>query len=94
MRRLIDRLHATDISGIDKPVIDKTSVPAGLPKLWRRIKISIYSLSAIAGAASFGMALTDRDQLTDDILAITAQAGLTLEQIQVRGRATHRKTNW
>jgi len=92
MRRLIDRLHATNKSGTDKPVIGKpvigkTGAPKGLPGLWRRIKISIYSLAAIAGVASFGLALADRDQLTDDILAITARAGLTLEQIQVRGRA-------
>lgn len=87
MRRLIDRLHATNKSGTDKPVIGKTGAPTGLPRLWRRIKISLYSLAAIAGVASFGMALADRDQLTDDILAITARAGLTLEQIQVRGRA-------
>jgi cell division protein FtsQ len=87
MRRLIDRLHATNKSGTDNPVIGKTGTPTGLPGLWRRIKISLYSLAAIAGVASFGMALADRDQLTDDILAITARAGLTLEQIQVRGRA-------
>ena len=92
MRRLIDRLHATNKSGTDKPVIGKpvigkTGAPKGLPGLWRRIKISLYGLAAIAGIASFGMALADRDQLTDDILAITARAGLTLEQIQVRGRA-------
>jgi len=92
MRRLIDRLHATNKSGTnksgtEKPVIGKTGAPTGLPGLWRRIKISLYSLAAIAGIASFGMALADRDQLTDDILAITARAGLTLEQIQVRGRA-------
>jgi len=87
MRRLIDRLHATNKSGTEKPVIGKPGAPKGLPGLWRRIKISLYSLAAIAGIASFGMALADRDQLTDDILAITARAGLTLEQIQVRGRA-------
>ena len=92
MRRLITRLHSTDKpttnkSGTDKPVIGKTTAPAALPGLWRRIKISLYSLAAIAAVASFGMALADRDQLTGDILAITARAGLTLEQIQVRGRA-------
>ncbi|MEK9745062.1 MAG: FtsQ-type POTRA domain-containing protein [Candidatus Puniceispirillum sp.] len=92
MRRLITRLHSTDKpttnkSGTDKPVIGKTTAPAALPGLWRRIKISLYSLAAIAAVASFGMALADRDQVTGDILAITARAGLTLEQIQVRGRA-------
>ena len=92
MRRLITRLHSTDKpttnkSGTDKPVIGKTTAPAALPGSWRRIKISLYSLAAIAAVASFGMALADRDQLTGDILAITARAGLTLEQIQVRGRA-------
>ncbi len=92
MRRLITRLHSTDKpttnkSGTDKPVIGKTTAPAALPGLWRRIKISLYSLAAMAAVASFGMALADRDQVTGDILAITARAGLTLEQIQVRGRA-------
>ncbi len=92
MRRLITRLHSTDKpttnkSGTDKPVIGKTTAPAALPGLWRRIKISLYSLAAIAAVASFGMALADRDQVTGDILAITARSGLTLEQIQVRGRA-------
>ena len=92
MRRLITRLHSTDKpttnkSGTDKPVIGKTTAPAALPGLWRRIKISLYSLAAIAAVASFGMALANRDQVTGDILAITARAGLTLEQIQVRGRA-------
>ena len=92
MRRLITRLHSTDKpttnkSGTDKPVIGKTTAPAALPGSWRRIKISLYSLAAIAAVASFGMALANRDQVTGDILAITARAGLTLEQIQVRGRA-------
>ena len=92
MRRLITRLHSTDKpttnkSGTDKPVIGKTTAPAALPGLWRRIKISLYSLAAIAAVASFGIAFADRDQVTGDILAITARAGLTLEQILVRGRA-------
>ncbi|MEL0042269.1 MAG: cell division protein FtsQ/DivIB [Candidatus Puniceispirillum sp.] len=92
MRRLIDRLHATNKSGTDKPVIgkpviSKTGASTGLSGLWRRIKISLYSLAAIAGVASFGMAFADRDQLTGEILAITARAGLTVEQILVRGRA-------
>ena len=82
MRRLIERLQSAD-----KPVISKTTAQTRLPGLWRRIKISLYSLAAIAAVVSFGMALADRDQVTGDILAITARAGLTLEQIQVRGRA-------
>ena len=55
--------------------------------LWRTVKISLLSLFAVATASTIGMAMLDREKLTNDLLTISGNAGLVLTDIQVRGRA-------
>ena len=55
--------------------------------LWRKIKIGFLSLFAVTTASTIGMAMLDREKLTNDLLAMSANAGLVLTDIQVRGRA-------
>ncbi|MBL6595423.1 MAG: FtsQ-type POTRA domain-containing protein [Candidatus Puniceispirillum sp.] len=55
--------------------------------LWKKIKIGFWSLVMIAAASTIGVAMTDRGKLGNDLLAISANAGLVLDDIQVQGRA-------
>ena len=55
--------------------------------LWRRIKIGLLSFFAVATSSSIGMAMLDREKLINDLLTMSANAGLVLTDIQVRGRA-------
>ena len=77
MRRLI---------GWIKPPAPTRSMPQPI-NLWRKIKITLLSLVAIAMASTIGVAMMDRDKLANDLLTISANAGLVLQDIQVRGRA-------
>ncbi|MGB1899690.1 MAG: cell division protein FtsQ/DivIB [Candidatus Puniceispirillaceae bacterium] len=55
--------------------------------LWRKIKIGLLSLFAVATTSTIGMAMLDREKLANDLLTMSANAGLVLTNIQVRGRA-------
>ena len=55
--------------------------------LWRKIKIGFMSLFVVATASTIGMAMLDREKLTNDLLTISGNAGLVVTDIQVRGRA-------
>jgi len=55
--------------------------------LWKKIKIGFWSLVMIAAASTIGVAMTDRGKLGNDLLAVSANTGLVLDDIQVRGRA-------
>ena len=56
-------------------------------RLWRKVKIGFVSLFAVATASTIGMAMLDREKLTNDLLTISGNAGLVVTDIQVRGRA-------
>ena len=55
--------------------------------LLQRAKIALISLLLIASASTIGVAMMDRERLKHDLLKLTAYAGLTLEVVQVHGRA-------
>ena len=55
--------------------------------LWRRTKIAFFSLFAVLTASTISMAMLDREKLANDLLTMSANAGLVLTDIQVRGRA-------
>jgi len=55
--------------------------------LWKKVKIGFWSLVMIAATSTIGVAMMDRSKLGDDFLAISANAGLVLDDIQVQGRA-------
>ena len=55
--------------------------------LLRRIKLALISLVAIAFASTIGVAMIDKERLNQDLLKLSGDAGLTLEVIQLRGRA-------
>mgnify|MGYP001208889427 CR=1 FL=1 len=61
--------------------------------LWRKIKIGFVSLFAVATVSTIGMAILDYEKLTNDLLTMSANAGLVLTDIQVRGRA-HTPVSW
>ena len=53
----------------------------------RKVKIALISLFSITAASTIGVAMMDQERLSQDLLKLTADAGLTLEVIQLRGRA-------
>ena len=55
--------------------------------LLSRIKLALISLVAIALASTIGVAMIDEERLNQDLLKLSGDAGLTLEVIQLRGRA-------
>jgi cell division protein FtsQ len=77
MRRLIGWL---------KPQFQPHSL-SSKTSVWRKIKIGLLSLFVIATASTIGIAMQDREKLTNDLLTMSANAGLALTDIQVRGRA-------
>jgi len=78
MRRLIDKLRPSQTLSQQLPVKNA---------LWRRIKLGIYSLGILVLASTSVILLTDHDHVSADLLRISADAGLRLNNIQVRGRA-------
>ncbi len=61
--------------------------------LLKRAKIAVISLLLIAAASTIGVAMMDQERLKHDLLKLTADAGLTLEVVQLHGRAhTPRET--
>ena len=62
----------------------RTSQPTTLLQRLRDILISIIF---IALASTIGIAMMDQERLKHDLLKLTADAGLTLEVVQLRGRA-------
>ena len=59
----------------------------------QRAKIALISLFLIALASTIGAAMMDQERLKHDLLKLTADAGLTLEIVQLHGRAhTPRET--
>jgi cell division protein FtsQ len=83
MRRLMERLNLAA-----KPT---TAVPA--KSRVKQAKMIVTSLVLLTAAGSIGFALTDREKLVNDLVQLTADAGLRLEQVRVRGRAhTPQKT--
>jgi cell division protein FtsQ len=58
-----------------------------------KAKITLISFISIALASTIGVAMMDKERLRYDLLKLTADAGLKLEVIQLRGRAhTPQKT--
>ncbi|MDC3234428.1 FtsQ-type POTRA domain-containing protein [Candidatus Puniceispirillum sp.] len=55
--------------------------------LLKRAKIALISLLLIALASTIGVAMMDQERLKHDLLKLTADAGLTLEVVQLHGRA-------
>ena len=55
--------------------------------LLQRAKIALISLLLIAVTSTIGVAMMDQERLKNDLLKLTADAGLTLEVIQLHGRA-------
>ena len=55
--------------------------------LLKRLKIALVSLLLIALVSTFGVAMMDQERLKQDLLKLTADAGLTLEIVQLHGRA-------
>ena len=55
--------------------------------LLRRAKIALISLLIITLASTTGVAMMDRERLKHDLLKLTADLGLTLEAVQLHGRA-------
>lgn len=55
--------------------------------LLKRAKIALISLLLIALLSTIGVAMMDRERLKGDLLKLTADAGLTLEVVQLHGRA-------
>ena len=53
----------------------------------QRAKIALISLFLIALASTIGAAMMDQERLKHDLLKLTADAGLTLEIVQLHGRA-------
>ena len=53
----------------------------------QRAKIALISLFLIALASTIGAAMMDQKRLKHDLLKLTADAGLTLEIVQLHGRA-------
>ncbi len=68
--------------------------PKSPPKsLLSRVKIALISLISIALASTISVAAMDQESLKHELLELTAGAGLTLEVVQLHGRAhTPRKT--
>jgi cell division protein FtsQ len=77
MRRLIDWIKPQTQPNPKSP---RTS-------LLRRVKIALISLVSIAVASTVGVAMMDQETLHHDLLKLTADAGLTLEVVQLSGRA-------
>ena len=77
MRRLIDWIK-TDTQ--PRPTSPRIS-------LLKRTKIALASLFLIALVSTIGVAMMDKERLKHDLLKLTANAGLTLEVVQVHGRA-------
>ena len=55
--------------------------------LLRRAKVALISLFLVALASTIGAAMMDQERLKHDLLKLTADAGLTLEVVQLHGRA-------
>ena len=55
--------------------------------LLKRAKIALTSLLLITLASTIGVAMMDQERLKYDLLKLTADAGLTLEVVQLHGRA-------
>ncbi len=55
--------------------------------LLKRAKIALISLLLIALLSTIGVAMMDQERLKHDLLKLTADAGLTLEVVQLHGRA-------
>jgi len=55
--------------------------------LLQKTKIALISLLLIALASTIGVAMMDQERLKQDLLKLTANAGLTLEVVQLHGRA-------
>ena len=53
----------------------------------QRAKFALISLFLIALASTIGAAMMDQERLKHDLLKLTADAGLTLEIVQLHGRA-------
>ena len=53
----------------------------------QRAKIALISLFLIALASTIGVAMIDQERLKHDLLKLTADAGLTLEVVQLQGHA-------
>ena len=77
MRRLMERLWPAAKPTTATPVKNRM----------KQAKMIASSLVLLTAAGSIGFALTDRERLVNDMVRLTAEAGLRLEQIQVRGRA-------
>ena len=77
MRRLIGWIKSET-----QPRAESPRVP-----VLRKIKIALISLVSITMASTIGVAMMDRERLNHDLLKLTADAGLTLEVVQLRGRA-------
>jgi cell division protein FtsQ len=77
MRRLIDRI---------KPDTQPRSKSPGI-SLLNRAKIALFSLFFVALLSTIGIAMMDQKRLKHDLLKLTADAGLTLEVVQLHGRA-------
>ena len=54
---------------------------------YKRAKVALISLFLIALASTIGAAMMDQERLKHDLLKLTADAGLTLEIVQLHGRA-------
>ena len=76
MRRLIDSIKTETQSRSKAPRIS----------LLQRAKIALISLLLIALASTIGVAMMDQERLKHDLLKLTADAGLTLEVVQLHGR--------
>jgi len=55
--------------------------------LLRRAKVALISLLLIALVSTIGAAMMDQERLRHDLLKFSADAGLTLEAVQLYGRA-------
>ena len=53
----------------------------------QKVKIALTSLVLIASASTIGIAMMDKEKLNHDLLKLTADAGLKLAVVQLRGRA-------
>ena len=77
MRRLIGWIKTETLPRSKSPGIS----------LLQRAKIALISLLLIAVASTVGVAMMDQERLKRDLLKLTADAGLTLEVVQLHGRA-------
>lgn len=77
MRRLISWI---------KPEM-RTRQTSPLTSLIRKLRIILTSFISLALVSTIGVAMMDRERLKHDLLKLSANAGLTLEVIELRGRA-------